>query len=410
MPVPVITAAPAGLPPALAALKTQVQQELEGLRASLLVRRPFLARVAMRLDLVAVVDDRLPTAGTNGRKIYFEARYYQAISPEKRGFVLAHEIWHCALGHFSRAQERDPQRWNIATDHEVNTLLGEDDFTVPDDAVLFPELGRRSAEEVYRALKPERLDARKPFDLHLPQILAERPPIIDPDFDPGEPGLTKREAKQLRMAAALEVRRQYGHLPGFIARELDRLEQGNVDWRAVLAAFVQGRVTMATNWSRPRRHHIHAGLYLPERRQRALGICVAIDLSGSVFAVLPRFMSELNVILGHAGLTEAQVLAFDTAIRHRASLDASSDLIAFTRKLRGGGGTSFLPVFRALADDTREWDALIILTDGHGRAPDDAPDIPVLWALTKDGEAPVPWGERLFIDKRDGEGELTDMM
>ena len=59
-----------------------------------MLRQPFVAMLAMRLDLVPVVDDRLDTACTDGERIFVDARFLHGLSAADRAFVLAHEVWH----------------------------------------------------------------------------------------------------------------------------------------------------------------------------------------------------------------------------------------------------------------------------------------------------------------------------
>jgi predicted metal-dependent peptidase len=39
----------------------------------------------------------------------------------------------------------------------------------------------------------------------------------------------------------------------------------------------------------------------------------------------------------------------------------------------------------------------VFLTDGHGDAPEHAPDYPVLWVLTAGGQPPAVWGNVLRL-------------
>jgi predicted metal-dependent peptidase len=85
---------------------------------------------------------------------------------------------------------------------------------------------------------------------------------------------------------------------------------------------------------------------------------------------------------------------------------ALSDL-AGGRRLAGGGGTSFVPVFDWIARKVREGeaapDALIYCTDGHGTFPPRAPDYPVVWVVTRGSAARFPFGQVIRLD--DGEAD-----
>lgn len=237
--------------PEQTALKAQVQTALEALRASFLVRRPFLAMVSLRLDLIAVVDDRIRTAATNGRCIYFDARFFAGSTPEKQEFVFAHEVWHCALGHLSRAQGRQPRLWNLATDHEINALLVADGFALPEDAVLFPTLNGMNAEEVYARLLHDGCSDLHRFDLHLTGLALPDEgvgPCRDPDFRPTAPLPSALEADTLLIASVRATEARPGDVPGHLRLKTEALTRPKVDWRSVLGQFIQNAVSTQYSW------------------------------------------------------------------------------------------------------------------------------------------------------------------
>lgn len=388
---------------ASAGLRQAAQAELERIRAGFLLRRPFLAMVALRLDLKAVVDDRLRTAATNGRSIYFDARFLFECSEEKRVFVFAHEVWHCALGHMSRVGSRMANLWNLAADHEVNALLRDDGFPLPEDAVLFEDCEGLNAEAVYDWLLQNGVTAVHAFDLHLPRpdLLASEVPIdigheieIDPGFLPAEAPPSTTASDNLRRSAAQDTRKRHGTLPGIIRLELDRLAAPTVDWRPILDRFVRSASASELSWARPQRRHLHAGVYLPARRRTRLNVSVAIDVSGSVFDIAGHFLSEAAGLLAQNRVAEIDLLFFDVVIQSRGRFTTSEAFRGFLQDVSGGGGTNFLPLFEEGALDPTT-SALIILTDGFGLAPEEPPRVPTLWALTPRGEQPVPWGECL---------------
>ena len=64
-------------------------------------------------------------------------------------------------------------------------------------------------------------------------------------------------------------------------------------------------------------------------------------------------------------------------------------------RIKGGGGTSFLPIFRHVQDNMKDETiaSIIILTDGYAPYPDESErmDIPVLWVINNNDATP-PWG------------------
>jgi predicted metal-dependent peptidase len=144
--------------PADQELKRQVLASMAQDRARMIIFMPFVGSLAINLDLIPVVDDRVPTAAVDGERIFFNCRFYQQLTQAERIFVLGHEVWHCALMHLLRRQERDPWIWNQAIDHEVNNVLLEEmnehqsGYAPPKGIIHYKEYGTRSAEEVYDLL------------------------------------------------------------------------------------------------------------------------------------------------------------------------------------------------------------------------------------------------------------------
>ena len=122
-------------------------------RALLLQRQPFVGHLAMRLELIPVIDGRMTTACTDCRRLFMDAEFYRRMDPEERLGVLAHEVWHCALRHFQRRGTRDREKFNFASDVEVDLLLHQAGFKVeilPYD----PGWVGKSAEQIYDLMYP----------------------------------------------------------------------------------------------------------------------------------------------------------------------------------------------------------------------------------------------------------------
>ena len=70
----------------------------------------------------------------------------------------------------------------------------------------------------------------------------------------------------------------------------------------------------------------------------------------------------------------------------------------FTIVRRGRAVAQIEPVMSGRGADVKSMlrrhraDLVIYFTDGHGPAPEDAPQVLVIWCLTPGGKAPTPWG------------------
>ncbi|KDB52896.1 hypothetical protein X805_15000 [Sphaerotilus natans subsp. natans DSM 6575] len=364
-------------------------QQLEQDRSLFLLRHPFTASLTLHLAVELVLDPRLPTAATDGRRIYFNPNFLATLDAAQRLFVMAHEVWHCVAGHLGRQQNRQTWRWNLAIDHEVNWLLVQDGFKLPPGAVLFPSLRGCSAEQVYSALLDRSTrDLPTSFDLHeLPEGLGE--PMDE----------LLRAQWQQRLRDALKQHRHQGDLPDGLAQLLDLPPAtARLPWRVVLRDFMLGRQARRRGWERPSRRHWHRGLWLPDLRPDGLRLMLALDTSGSTRRLLPLFMAEITELMSVDHALELTLVECDTRIRRARTFRSGEDLSALaSMRLRGGGGTDLRPPFDLAAQDPP--DALIFLTDGKGRAPQKSPPYPVMWVLPELATAPVEWGETLTLYK-----------
>ena len=413
--------------------KAQLGVQLEQDRARLLLDFPFVARLAMHLELVPVVDARVPTAATDGHSAWFNPCFMAELSPNERRFVLAHEVWHCALGHVGRGEgHEDEHRWNVAVDHVVNAMLKAEGLALPRDAVLFRGWEGTFAEDIYEMLGPPPPpppgvdpDDSDVFDLFQLFGPAPTPPddrgrfadvhglpttdgalgsattedealVLDPDFHPSTP--PEPELWNDRLVAAAQQEPGAAEAMGHpLAWRLEPLREPTVPWQEVLRRFVTSAYGGERRWLPPNRRHVARGLYLPSRRSDHLDVVVAVDTSGSTTLFLADFASELVGLLGSFGRYELTLICCDEEVRSVREFDTDRPLQAEDLQFEGGYGTDFRPVFEWIDDNRSEVDVLVFLTDGYGEAPKRAPGYPVLWALTPGDEAPAAWGQEVRL-------------
>jgi predicted metal-dependent peptidase len=378
--------------------KREILPLLERDRVQLMLAQPFLGSLAMRLELVPVVDCRLPTAATDGERLFFNASFMQKLAADTRRFVMAHEVWHCAALHFPRRGNRHRETWNLAIDHETNHVLGEQGLTIPREAVHYPRLAGENAETVYAWLKANdsQQGPRKfPADEHDPvtslEATADGP--IDPDYMPAHSSHVWSQWPARVNVAAQQLRRAHGHLPGSIRNLLKLVGEPTVPWTELLRRFVERSHASQYRWTRPNRRFVSQGLHLPGRHGEQLSLAVALDVSGSVYGDLRRFLAEITGILGSFARWRLRLIACDTRIVFdRVYSDREPPPTSLP--IRAGGGTDLQPVFDTLADAPPS--ALVYLTDGFANEPT-RPDFPVLWAISHDGIRPAEWGELIQL-------------
>ena len=141
-------------PEALETMRVEVMDRIITARIGLLLRHPFFGNMATRLKIVAA-DDWLPTAAVDGRNLYYNTQFFNAMNNKEIEFVVAHEILHMVFDHLGRREDRDPMLYNIAADYKVNNLLVRDRIgTVPSIVDCFQDFKYEAdtSEEIYDKL------------------------------------------------------------------------------------------------------------------------------------------------------------------------------------------------------------------------------------------------------------------
>ena len=112
-------------PKALDAMRVEVLDRIIVARVGLLLRHPFFGNMATRLK-IQPADEWLGTAAVDGRNLYFNTQFFNAMDNKEIEFVIAHEILHMVFDHLGRRDDRNPMIYNIAADYIVNNLLVRD--------------------------------------------------------------------------------------------------------------------------------------------------------------------------------------------------------------------------------------------------------------------------------------------
>src|SRR5262245_38471254 len=97
--------------------QSNVEWKLTRARTQLVLNQPFFGALCLRLKLMA---GAVPTMSTDGKRILYNPAFVEELKPAELEGVLAHEVSHCALGHFCRRGSRDAKLWNTATDYAIN--------------------------------------------------------------------------------------------------------------------------------------------------------------------------------------------------------------------------------------------------------------------------------------------------
>src|SRR6056297_1797575 len=129
-------------------LNNKIPQSLVRARVQLILSHPFYATLLLsRLPLHE--DTTCQTAWTDGTQIGYNPKFIETLSTEEIKSLLAHEVMHVALLHTTRRGDRNPKKWNMATDYTINYLLQQEQFILPSGALINPSFAGMMAEKVY---------------------------------------------------------------------------------------------------------------------------------------------------------------------------------------------------------------------------------------------------------------------
>jgi predicted metal-dependent peptidase len=423
----------------------QLETKLAAARARLILDKPFLGALTLRLPMVVAKKDWCPTTATDARTFYYNPEYIGALSLAETQFVLAHEALHCALSHFARRQHRIKHKWDLACDFAINPLLVDDGLKPPPNALLVAAYRGMTAEEIYPLIEDN--DQSKTLDEHVydsdgegggsgdqpapprqQQTRNERGEDTGESSqgarpEPGQDGrgagagaqesptgsepadrpdpLTPDERETLsiqwqqRLAGAAQQALQAGKLSASLARLVDHLLQPQLPWRMLLAHYLSLAARDDFSYLRPSRREGEA--ILPSLRSAQVSVVVAVDTSGSIKPPeMDEFFSEVNALKSQIRARVALLPCDERLAGGAPWIVEPWEELQVPESIGGGGGTDFRPVFAWVAQQDHRPELLVYFTDAEGEFPAAEPDYPVLWLVK--GRAPVPWGQRIQLN------------
>jgi len=412
-----------------------IEAKLTAARAWLIIDKPFLGALVLRLPLVEGDPKWCRSTATDAKSLYYNRDYIESLSFEQTKFVLAHEALHCALAHFARREHRHKRRWDIACDLAINPALVADGLQPAPNALVMDGFTDMAAEEIYPYIQEN--NEQEPHDQHIydesqqppdrphtapprdetheakpkdKQSRGAQPDAAEPPrtgADPERPGTrqppplsaTEREALaqqwQQRLAGAAQQAMQAGKFGGSVARLVEHLLQPQLPWRMLLARYLTSVARNDYNFLRPSRREGDA--ILPGLRSSHIELVVVLDTSGSInHDEMHEFLSEANAIKGQVG-ARITLHACDEAMAPDGPwVFEPWEELRLPATLAGGGGTRFTPAFDWVAQLDRQPDLLVYFTDAKGEFPRQEPPYPVLWLVK--GKAGIPWGQRIQLN------------
>lgn len=381
-------------------------------RIQLLLKYPFFGYLALGLEVVET--DQIPTMGTNGKYLFYNASFVESLSPENLKAVIAHEALHCALGHLWRQGGRQKDKWNHAADFAINLIVQKEGLELPPgNWCIDRKYIGMAAEKIYELLPDPKQIPGNLLDSHdkWPGSSSAGPPPNEnlPDNSDGNQDDKEKnigtEQKpnpedlknqwQERLVRAAHQAKMRGNLPGVAAGMIADILEPKLDWRTILREMIMSTVKNDFRFIPPAKKYLWQGIYLPSLFGERLEIAIGLDTSSSVNQEeFQKFLAEVRGITDQFEDYLIHLFLCDTAIHDYMAVTPQSPWPKSFRKK--DGGTSFIPVFEKIEKDSLEISCLVYLTDGEGSFPGHEPEYPVIWTLNKDSR--VPWGTTIKIE------------
>lgn len=334
--------------------------------------------------------------------LYYNPEWVNTLTDIELGGVILHEVFHILFNHiprFSYTDSRLAKLANIATDMSINPLVGE--AKLPKGGAWPKAIKMKnnlSAEEYYAELLKQNenaLESSGGSHTMWGKALGEDGNMVDVEISESE---LESQIAQGALRAYRANNNSFGNCPSnMISRLEELLFKSNYNWKRELRIFSNTIITSKAKSSYRkvnRRYHRLEYVVPGVKRHRRPKILIARDTSGSCYDSKTQleFLKEVIAIVKNADIT---VVDCDTNIAHVFKPKKVSDF----KEFKGGGGTSFEPVFTYAKDN--KFEGVIYLTDTYGSFPDKEKigrlANKTIWVTFGEDKVNLPFGKHVNI-------------
>lgn len=375
---------------------------IDAIVKKLLIKKPFIGLFLMGMN--RGFGDKTQTAcvykdGINIALCINEEFWNSLESDDMRMAVLEHEMSHVMFKHmFMQEFFADKKHFNIAADAEVNSyipLLQNDPWIYAKRYNLENEKGTK----YYYANIPKDDQSDEPG----PDGPGGDGVLVDDhdswsdfkDLSESEKQIMEKQIDYRTKQTAEQVQKMRGKIPGQFEEYVGSLFKQKppvFNWKSYFRRMIGTIMDISLRKSRKKE-----SLRFPDvsgiKHRKKTRIMVAIDTSGSVSnKELCDFFSEITHV--HKAGAVVSIVEFDWGIEKQYEYTGKWD-----GNVHGRGGTSFEEPINLYNSVYKDYQALIIFTDGYAPIEDLHPKGNVVWVITSNGARQNYPGKTVYIPK-----------
>ena len=420
---------------------------------ALLQDQPFFGSLALRLPIRA--DATRGTLASDGHEIRYSPEWVADTGVDLVKTAIGRVVLACALKHHTRRGQREPGRWQQASQLVTHGLLRDAGFKLPPEAEAWDAI---SVEQAYDRLpEPQDDDGQGGGEDTPPPSPGggsggdDDPQSGDHDADDqtndgtdsseGDPqtgddsseddgtgeapsvdpagtgeimdaaarnggdadahGMSadapldvnaEEQAWDEAMHQALNLAKAQGLAPGAVEEVIRDAHRSTLDWRSLLRRYMTDAAPRDYSWSVPNRRFIDGGLYLPSMRTEGMGtLAVIIDTSGSVDTDVLAAFWS-EVREVAAEIEPERVIVLQVDAAVQHEADCAPGELPERIVVKGRWGTDFRPGFARLAERGEQPACCLYFTDMDCDSyPETVPAFPVAWIDWSPRDA--PWAQ-----------------
>jgi predicted metal-dependent peptidase len=371
-----------------------IYDDISKIGKQLMFSEPFYGMFLSTLNKTVRKD--IDTAGVSKNGVNYQLavneEFWNSLNTDKKKIgLLKHELLHICFGHLTFKNDfPDHELANVAMDIEINQYLTSDYYPTPDILLpsTFPELNlplKAGAREYYKLLQKSLDEGTSEGLCKLIDSLRADGQGLHPtwkEFDDLSDADKKLAEAQLKhqIRQVLESSKDMSFVPSELKSYIDELLEvtpPSYDWKSYFRRFFGSSSKIYTKKTRRKynkRFPSNPALKIKPKKH----VLVGIDTSGSVSdSDILEFFNEINHMY-KTGIA-ITIAEGDAAVHNVYEYNGK-----VPKTVTGRGGTDMNPFVKYL-NEHRQYNSLIVLTDGYIPEKSTSTFKPMLMVLSSNG-------------------------